>query len=78
MTRIADLIGYGVEVSAPDGPAVYGYITARWAESRQADFEGALNKIKADAWDEGVRAARAAQPMSAPHPDMNPYRKEQN
>ena len=35
MARISDAIGYDVEVSEPNGPTVHGYITDRWANSRQ-------------------------------------------
>ena len=58
MARISDAIGYDVEVSEPNGPAVHGYITARWADSRQADFNRFVARIKAEAWDEAVRAMR--------------------
>lgn len=38
MPKISEAIGYDVEVSAPNGPALRGYITARWADERQPDF----------------------------------------
>ena len=39
MARISEAIGYDVEVSEPNGPAVHGYITSRWADSRQPEFD---------------------------------------
>ena len=39
MARISDAIGYDVEVSEPNGPTVHGYITDRWANSRQPEFD---------------------------------------
>ena len=54
MARISDAIGYDVEVSEPKGPTVHGYITARWADSRQADFNRFVARIKAEAWAEGA------------------------
>lgn len=57
MARISDAIGYDVEVSEPNGPAVHGYITDRWANSRQPEFDRFVARIKAEAWDEGFCAA---------------------
>ena len=54
MARISDAIGYDVEVSEPNGPTVHGYITDRWANSRQPEFDRWLNEVKAEAWDEGA------------------------
>lgn len=48
MARISDAIGYDVEVSEPNGPTVHGYITVRWADSRQPEFDAWLNEVKAD------------------------------
>ena len=42
MARISDAIGYDVEVSEPNGPTVHGYITDRWANSRQPEFDAWL------------------------------------
>lgn len=39
MARISEAIGYDVEVSEPNGPAVHGYITSRWADSLQPEFD---------------------------------------
>ena len=62
MARISDAIGYDVEVSEPNGPAVHGYITARWADSRQPDFDRWLaahdRETAARAWDEGFEEPR--------------------
>ena len=54
MARISDAIGYDVEVSEPNGPTVHGYITDRWANSRQADFNRFVARVKAEAWYEGA------------------------
>lgn len=79
MARISDAIGYDVEVSKPNGPAVHGYITARWADSRQADFNRFVARIKAEAWDEGFVAGANADMGDYEHPPeivTNPYREE--
>lgn len=55
--QISEAIGYDVEVSEPNGPTVHGYITARWADSRQADFNRFVARVKAEAWHEGFCAA---------------------
>ena len=60
MARISDAIGYDVEVSEPNGPAVHGYITDRWANSRQPEFDRWLNSIKAEALREARDAVRAS------------------
>lgn len=54
MARISEAIGYDVEVSEPNGPAVHGYITSRWADSRQPEFDRFVARIKAEAWAEGA------------------------
>ena len=58
MARISDAIGYDVEVSEPNGPAVHGYITDRWANSRQPEFDRWLAAHDAEvaekAWTEGA------------------------
>ena len=56
--KISDAIGYDVEVSEPNGPAVHGYITDRWANSRQPEFDRWLaehdREVAEKAWDEGA------------------------
>ena len=77
--RISDAIGYDVEVSKPNGPAVHGYITARWADSRQADFNRFVARIKAEAWDDGFCAAEEQHDGFAGvsgWTKTNPYREE--
>ena len=70
MARISEAIGYDVEVSKPNGPAVHGYITARWADSRQPEFDRFVARIKAEAWDEGYDYATNGKWG----PGENPYR----
>ena len=57
MARISEAIGYDVEVSEPNGPTVHGYITSRWADSRQPEFDRWLaehdREVAEKAWDEG-------------------------
>ena len=72
MARISEAIGYDVEVSEPNGPTVHGYITDRWANSRQADFDRFVARVKAEAWDEGYDYATDGKWG----PGENPYREE--
>ena len=62
MARISEAIGYDVEVSEPNGPTVHGYITSRWADSRQPEFDRWLaehdREVAARAWDEGFEEPR--------------------
>ena len=81
MARISDAIGYDVEVSEPNGPAVHGYITDRWANSRQPDFDRWLaahdRETAARAWDEGYRQGRSDQADHSMYHQThtaNPYR----
>ena len=77
MARISDAIGYDVEVSEPNGPTVHGYITARWADSRQADFNRFVARIKAEAWDEGFADGHRQDAEGEDGPRFeNPYREE--
>ena len=76
MARISDAIGYDVEVSEPNGPAVHGYITDRWANSRQPEFDRWLaehdREVAEKAWDEGYDYATNGKWG----PGENPYREE--
>ena len=83
MARISDAIGYDVEVSEPNGPAVHGYITDRWANSRQPDFDRWLaahdRETAARAWDEGYRQGRSDQADHSMYHQThtaNPYHEE--
>ena len=76
MARISEAIGYDVEVSEPNGPTVHGYITSRWADSRQPEFDRWLaehdREVAEKAWDEGYDYATDGEWG----PGENPYREE--
>ena len=79
--KLQEIIGYDCEVSVPNGPAVHGYILARWMDEAQKNFDAWLaehyRRAKAEAWDEGFTLATRNNP-NHPHPmaKMNPYRTE--
>ena len=53
--RLQEIIGYDCEVSVANGPAVHGYILARWMDVKQKDFEAWLEEhdrqVAERAWD---------------------------
>lgn len=59
--RITEAMGYDCEVSVPNGPAMHGYVLARWADRRQPIFEKwyaeKIRAAKETAWRQGVLAA---------------------
>ena len=53
---IQNVIGYDCEVSTPNGPAVHGFILARWMDDAQKRFDAWLKEhdrqVAERAWDE--------------------------
>ncbi|MHA7617458.1 hypothetical protein ACX12M_02955 [Cellulosimicrobium cellulans] len=68
--RITEAIGFDAEVSEPNGPAVHGYFTARWADARQPDFDRWLAERDAQVRaDERERIAKAIEDLPTTWPN---------
>lgn len=51
--RLSHAMGYDAEVSEPNGQPVHGYVLARWADSREPEFQRWLTSLLAQAAREG-------------------------
>lgn len=52
--KLQEIIGYDCEVSVPNGPAVHGYILARWMDEAQKRFEEWLDENYGVIWEYGI------------------------
>lgn len=73
------IIGYDCEVSVPNGPAVHGFILARWMDQAQPRFDEFLSEFERGvaerAWDEGYGEGATDGILDTWY-TPNPYRKE--